>query len=117
MRLAESDDSYPRVVAILNGRWRVIECRDRIQWILQYRNRAKIVTKHAWRGRSYCRIREALIRCCNEHAGQIDPAARTTLQDLPERFPDPSITNSNTPLLEQQEQEAAIEEFQHERDD
>jgi hypothetical protein len=57
MRLVESDDSYPRVVAILNDQWRVIECRDGMRWILQYRNRAKSVAKHTWRGRSYCRTR------------------------------------------------------------
>jgi hypothetical protein len=34
---AESDDDYPCTVAFLNYRWRVIECRDRVQWILQYR--------------------------------------------------------------------------------
>jgi hypothetical protein len=32
--LNESYDDYPRVVAKLNDRWRVIECRDRVQWIL-----------------------------------------------------------------------------------
>jgi hypothetical protein len=112
MRLAESDDSYPRVVAILNGQWRVIECRDRVQWILQYRNRANSVAKHAWRGRSYCRTRFSLIRCCNEN-----PAARMTLERLPDWFPEPSIIKSNTPLLQQEEQAAAIEEFQDERHD
>ena len=100
MRLAESDDSYPHVVVILNDRWRVIECRDRIQWILQYRNRAKGVTKHAWRSRSYCRTGGALIRCCYEHAGQIDPAARMTLAGLPAWFPDPSITKKSRQQIE-----------------
>jgi hypothetical protein len=37
---AESSEDYRDVVLILNDRWRVIEGRDRIQWILQYRNRA-----------------------------------------------------------------------------
>ncbi len=32
------------------------------------------------------RTKEALIRCCDEHAGQIDPAARLTLVALPERI-------------------------------
>jgi hypothetical protein len=86
MSFAESDDSYPATVAVLNRGWRVIECRDGIQWILQRRNRAENVARHAWRGRSYCRTREALIRCCDEHAGQIDPAARLTLVALPERI-------------------------------
>jgi hypothetical protein len=34
----ESSDGYSRVGAVLNGKWRVIECRDRIQWILQSRD-------------------------------------------------------------------------------
>jgi hypothetical protein len=86
MSAAESDDSYAHVVTILNGGWRVIECRHGIQWILQYRNRAETVARHVWRGRSYCRTKEALIRCCDKHAGRIDPAARTTLGALPERI-------------------------------
>jgi len=61
LRPAESADSYP-VVVRLNGRWRVIACRHGVQWILQYRNRAETVARDVWRGRSYCRTREALIR-------------------------------------------------------
>jgi hypothetical protein len=37
MSMRESADDYARIVAILNDRWRVIECPDRIQWILQHR--------------------------------------------------------------------------------
>jgi hypothetical protein len=86
MSAAESDESYPGIVAVLNSGWRVIECRHGIQWILQRRNRAETVARHVWRGQSYCRTKEALIRCCDEHAGQIDPAARMTLEALPERI-------------------------------
>jgi hypothetical protein len=87
MRIAESDDFYPGLVVVLNSGWRVIECRHGAQWILQHRNRAETVARHAWRGRSYCRTREALIRCCDEHVSQIDPTARIMLAALPERFP------------------------------
>lgn len=86
MSVAESDNSYPGALAVSNYGWRVIECRHGIQWILQYRNRAETVARHGWRGRSYCRTKEALIRCCDEHAGQINPAARMTLMALPERI-------------------------------
>jgi hypothetical protein len=86
MSVAESDDSYPSALAVLNSSWRVIICRHRTQWILQYRNRAETVARHVWRGRSFCRTKEALIRCCDEHAGQIDPAARMTLAALPQRI-------------------------------
>jgi hypothetical protein len=86
MSTAESDDSYAYLVTVLNYRWRVIECRRGIQWILQYRNRTETVARHAWRGRSYCRTKEALIRCCDEHAGQTDAAARRILTALPDRI-------------------------------
>jgi hypothetical protein len=87
-RLAESDDRYP-AVAILNQRYRVIRCRDGIQWILQCRNRADLaetVARDDWRGRSYCRTKGALIGCCDRYSGEIDPAAVAVLAALPERI-------------------------------
>ena len=92
-RLAESDDRYP-AVAVLNQRHRVIRCRAGIQWILQRRNvpagtggnRPEGHSTSDWRGRSYCRTREALIRCCHEHAGEIAPSAVAALEALPERI-------------------------------
>jgi len=33
----ECDDDYQLIVARLNKDWRVIVCRDRLQWILQRR--------------------------------------------------------------------------------
>jgi hypothetical protein len=84
---AESSDAYP-VVARLNARWRVIACRHDMQWILQYRNRAETVARDIWRGRSYCRTKEALIGVCDRHAGAIDLEARATLAGLPDWFPE-----------------------------
>src|SRR6266478_4986091 len=51
----------------LNARWRVVVCRDGIQWILQRRNvragtggdRPERHSTDDWRGRAYCRTREA----------------------------------------------------------
>lgn len=82
----ESSDLYPRVVAVLNDRWRVIACPAGIQWILQCRGRSKTMATSRWRGRSYCRTSEALIRCCREYAGEIEPAARAILAALPPRI-------------------------------
>jgi hypothetical protein len=79
----ESADGCSRVVAVLNGKWRVIECRDRIQWILQSRDSLK-ATVGVWRGRSYCRTKEALLRVCAAHAGMIDPTAAAILAALPD---------------------------------
>jgi hypothetical protein len=56
-------------------------CRDRLQWIVQ---RRRSVCPNSWRGVSFCRTREALLRC----AGRGDPAAVARLRALPERFPE-----------------------------
>jgi hypothetical protein len=74
---AESSDTYPHVVAVLDAKHRVIECAARIQWIIQVRNRE---TRHPWAGVSFCRTREALLRLAGPH-----PA----LLALPERYQEP----------------------------
>jgi len=84
--MSESGYNYGRVVARLNSRWRVIECRHLIQWILQYRASAETYATSRWVGRTYCGTRKALLRCCREHAGLIDPPAAALLASLPERI-------------------------------
>jgi hypothetical protein len=83
---SETADDYDSIVAQLNQGWRVIECRDRIQWILQRRGSPKKPRGDDWRGRSYCQTSEALIRCTREYAGEIEPAACTVLAALPPRL-------------------------------
>ena len=82
--LRETADGYSGFVAQLNPDWRVVACRDRAQWILQRRGSPEKPRGDDWRGRSYCRTKEALIRCTREHAGPIDPAAGAILTSLPE---------------------------------
>ena len=80
----ESDPNYGAVIAQLNDRWRVIVCRDGIQWILQKSKKSRVGAR--WQGRSYCRTREALMRVCAQHGGQIDPSALMILEALPDRI-------------------------------
>jgi hypothetical protein len=75
----EEADDYPHRVVRLSANRRVIECRDRIQWIVQTRSGGR------WRGVSFCRTRAALIRC----AGQVDAAAGALLAALPPRIEAP----------------------------
>jgi hypothetical protein len=97
--MSESADNYGRVVARLNPRWRVIECQHRIQWILQYRASAETYPTSNWKGRSYCRTKETLLRCCREHAATIDPSATAVLAALPEHIDAPSshLTEAGVP--------------------
>jgi hypothetical protein len=75
-RPAEHAENYPHVVVVLGPKTRVIECADRIQWIIQHRTGS---LKTPWAGRSFCRTKEALIRIAGSH-----PA----LEALPHRFPE-----------------------------
>ena len=79
----ERDDRYDGVICQLNARWRVIICRQRIQWILQT---AKAEGGHGlvWRGVSYFRTRDALMRVCARLCERIDPAAWAALAALPD---------------------------------
>jgi hypothetical protein len=65
----------------LNEGWRVIVCRDGIQWILQFAKKSGHGT--AWRRRSYCRTKSGLIGVCAAHAGECDPKAAAVLEALP----------------------------------
>jgi len=88
MNIRETADDYAYIVAVLNEGWRIIECRDRIQWILQRRGSPERLRRDDWRGRSYCQTSEALLRCTRLHAGAgaVDASASRVLASLPERF-------------------------------
>lgn len=82
----ESDNDYVGVVARLNTRWRVIECKDRIQWILQAAKRRR--DGSVWESRSFLRSREGLLRAVRDLAGPVDADALAILHALPARFPE-----------------------------
>ena len=76
----EESNDYPHVVAVLNPGWRVIACKNSIQWILQNRRGS------SWRSRFFFRTRSGLVAFAREYAGQIDGVALAILLRLPERI-------------------------------
>jgi hypothetical protein len=86
MSRVETADDYSGFVAQLNPNWRVVECRHRVQWILQRRGSPKKPRRNDWRGRCYCGTADALRRCTRDYAGAIDPTAADILGSLPERI-------------------------------
>jgi hypothetical protein len=76
----ERDDAYRNVVAQLAPRWRVIVCKDGMQWIVQQKE-----SSHGgpWRGVSYHTNRDGLLRAC----GSLETASRGALEAL-EALPD-----------------------------
>jgi hypothetical protein len=79
----EESENYQAVVVRLNWNWRIIECRDAIQWILQ----RKAGMRHGeprWDARCYCRTRQGLMRRVRELAGECHSGALTIIGSLPE---------------------------------
>ena len=78
----ETSDFYSRVITVLAPRWRVITCRNSIQWILQKRT-AEPLHKGIWRGRSYHTTRNSLIEACAKLELLSDDRARAAVDALP----------------------------------
>jgi len=83
----EMSEFYTGVITYLAPRWRVIICKDRIQYILQYRS-SKQLNKGMWLGKSYPTTRDALRHICSSRGLLSDPKTRALLEALPERARD-----------------------------
>ena len=78
----ETSDFYSGVIAVLTSRWRVVTCRNGIQWILQRRT-AEPLHKGIWRGRSYHTTQNSLIEACAKLELLSEDRARAALDALP----------------------------------
>jgi hypothetical protein len=81
----EQADDYHRVIVRLNAQWRVIACRDEIQWILQTKC-GRTNGRPRWKSRFFCHTREGIALCAREYAGQIGGDAIVILLRLPARI-------------------------------
>lgn len=79
----ERDEHYAHVIATPAPRWRIIMCRDRMQWIVQ-----KKEASHAgpWRAEGYYTCRESLIKACGKLDSLADTNTEAVLHALPERI-------------------------------
>lgn len=72
-----------RAPLYLNSHWRITG--DELQWILEYRKTDKPTSKSTgWRGRSFHRRRDSLLRRIEELCGSVDADILARLADLPE---------------------------------
>lgn len=79
----ERDDGYNRVLVRLGPCWRVVLCKDGLQYILQ--RRYSEAPAWAWRGVSYSSSRRALIAVCvsRQLAGEDSQVLMAKLHALP----------------------------------
>jgi hypothetical protein len=73
----------------------MIHCR---QWILQRRKGNPRARNTGWRDRSFCRTREALLRCIRQYCGEIEVEALAKLNLLPDWHADWDCRNHRTNL-------------------
>jgi hypothetical protein len=78
----ERDDNYQSVIVQLAPRWRIIECRDAIQWIIQKRS-ADPLNPGYWLGASYLTDRNKLIELSTTLGLLSEPSLRAVLEALP----------------------------------
>lgn len=77
MNNRETHQDYQHVIAQLGERYRLIECYNNFQWILQRKDK----TSDRWRGRSFFLDKQSMIRVFETHG------FNTALIDhLPDRF-------------------------------
>jgi hypothetical protein len=85
-----------RLIAQLNANWRIID--DPLLWILQRRKGKPRQKNSGWRSRSFCRTRDALLRCIREYRGGVDVEALAKVEALPDWHPDWDRRNNRANL-------------------
>ena len=78
----ERSDAYSKVVVTLAPRWRIIECRNAEQWIIQKRS-AEPLHQGVWRSVSYVVSRDKLIELSASLGLLSEPSKRAVLERLP----------------------------------
>ena len=78
----EREDSYSKVIIQLAPRWRIIECRNAEQWIIQKRS-AEPLHQGVWRSVSYVVSRDKLIELSASLGLLSEPSKRAVLERLP----------------------------------
>ena len=78
----ERDDGYSKVILQLAPRWRIIECRNAEQWIIQKRS-AEPLDRGKWTGVSYVVSRKKLIALSTSLGLLSEPSKRAVLERLP----------------------------------
>ena len=78
----ERDDAYSKVILQLAPRWRIIECRNAEQWIIQKRS-AEPLHQGVWRSVSHVVSRDKLIELSASLGFLSEPSKRAVLEALP----------------------------------
>ena len=77
----ERDDAYIGTIIQFSPRWRLILCKDQIQWIIQKR---ESYHRGFWRGKQYLTCKDSVLKASGSLGLLSDPKVKAVLSELPE---------------------------------
>ena len=77
----EREDGYIATVVQFSERWRLVLCKDQIQWIIQRKESSR---RGDWRSLKYSTSRESVFEACGRLGLLSDPKVEATLRRLPD---------------------------------
>jgi len=77
----EKDEAYIGTVVQFNPRWRLILCKDKMQWIIQKKESSR---RGDWRGLKYLTCKDSVLKASGSLGLLSDPATEAVLFTLPD---------------------------------
>jgi len=76
----ERDDAYIGTIVQFSPRWRLVLCKDQMQWIVQKKESSR---RGDWRGKHYLTCKDSVLKASGRLALLSDPKVEAVLQALP----------------------------------
>ena len=81
----ERDDAYLGTIVQFSPRWRLILCKDQMQWIIQKKESSR---RGDWRGLKYITCKDGVLKASGSLGLLSDPKVKAVLHALPMRARD-----------------------------
>ena len=81
----ERDDAYIGTIVQFSPRWRLILCKDQMQWIIQKKESSR---RGDWRGLKYLTCKDSVLKASGGLGLLSDPKVKAVLHALPMRARD-----------------------------
>ena len=77
----ERDDAYLGAIVKFSLRWRLVICKDQMQWIIQKKESSH---RGFWRGMKYLTCKDSVLKASGSLGLLSDPEVEATLRRLPD---------------------------------
>ena len=76
----ERDEAYLGTIVQFNPRWRLVLCKDQMQWIIQKKESSR---RGDWRGKQYLTCKDSVLKASGSLGLLSDPKVKAVLHALP----------------------------------